>query len=83
MLVNVFVSPIARIQPPLDCCVLSGKTEGIPANWVHDVVAALDPVAGNDVSERVGLGVAHVQIPRWVRKHVKDILLGSCIFWVG
>ena len=78
---NVFVSPGARIGATLDGGVLSRQTKRVPPDWVHDVKSLLNPVAGDHITEGIGLGMAHVQIPRWVREHIQDILLGTWVLW--
>ena len=63
----------------LDGGVLGGQAEGVPADRVHDVEAALHPVAGEHVAERVRLGVTHVQVAGGVREHVEHVLLGPLV----
>ena len=46
---------------------------------MHHVEPALHPIPGDDVAQRVGLGVAHVEIARRVREHVEDVLLRTRI----
>ena len=79
LLLDVLVRPADRVLAALDGGVLGGQAEGVPADRVHDVEAALHPVARDDVAERVRLGVAHVQVARGVREHVEDVLLGPVV----
>jgi hypothetical protein len=65
--------------PALDGGVLGGQAEGVPADRVEHVEATLHPVAGDDVTERVGLRVAHVQVAGGVREHVEDVLAGPLL----
>ena len=53
--------------------VLRRQTEGVPAHRVHDVEAALCPITRDDVTECIGLGMAHVEITRWIWKHIQTI----------
>ena len=55
---------------------LKSYPEGVPADRVHHSVALLDPVAGEDVAQGVRLGVAHVQVARWVGEHIEYV-----VFW--
>ncbi|SIM62414.1 Uncharacterised protein [Mycobacteroides abscessus subsp. abscessus] len=73
---DVAVGPLGRVRAVLDGGVLRGQAEGVPADRVHHVVAALHPVAGDDVAHREGLGVAHVQVPGGVGEHVQDVAAG-------
>ena len=64
----------------LDGGVLGGQAEGVPADRVQDVVALLEPVARDDVGQREGLGVAHVQVARRVGEHVQQVAtLGAVV----
>lgn len=69
---DVGVGPLGRVRVPLDGGVLGGQAEGVPADGVQHVVAALHPVAGDDVAHRERLGVAHVQVAGGVGEHVHD-----------
>ncbi len=79
LLGDVLVGPGARVQAPVDRGVLGGKAEGVPANGVHDVEAALHPVPRDDVAQRVRLGVTHVQVAGGVREHVEDVLAWALV----
>jgi len=72
----VLVRPTGRVDGPLDGGVLSRQAEGVPTDRVQDVVALLHPVARQDVTQGVGLGVAHVEVPRRVGEHVQHVLRG-------
>ncbi|MPM59035.1 hypothetical protein SDC9_105873 [bioreactor metagenome] len=70
---DVLVRPLGGVGVALDGGVLGGQAEGVPADRVHDVVAAQLPVAGDNVTHHEGLGVAHVQVTRRVGEHVEDV----------
>ena len=46
---------------------------------MHDIEAALHPIARDDVTEGVGLRVTHMEVTRGVGEHVEDILGGARI----
>ena len=70
---------VDRILTAPDSRVLGGQSEGVPADGVHDVEAALHPVPSDDVTQRVRLGMAHMQVTGGVREHVEHVLLGALI----
>ncbi len=67
---DVRVGPLGRVGVALDGGVLGRQAEGVPADGVQHVEAALHPVARDDVAHRERLGVPHVQVARRVREHV-------------
>ena len=64
-----------RVLAALDRGVLRGQTEGVPARRVHHVEAAPHPVARDDVRDRPGLRVPHVEVAAGVGEHVEQVLL--------
>src|SRR4249919_448768 len=70
---DVGVRPLGRVRVPLDCGVLRVQSEGVPADRVEYVVALQPKVTGDDIAHDERLGVAHVQVARWVREHVKYV----------
>ena len=84
---NVFVGPRCWIRTALDSRVFRRKTKRIPANRVQDVKTFEKPIARGDITHGVCLRVTHVQVTRWVRKHVEHVLLWtrvaglSCLKW--
>ncbi len=74
LLIDVVVGPRDGIQVALDGGVLGRKAEGVPPDGVKHVIAAVAPVAGNDVAERIRFRVPHVQVPRGVGEHVEHVL---------
>ena len=72
--VDVLVGPLGRMLVVLDRSVFRRQAEGVPADRVENVVALVQPVARYDVADCECLGVAHVEVTRWVREHVEDIL---------
>ena len=74
---DVLVGPRRRVGAALDGGVLRGQAEGVPADRVQHVEAALHPVARDDVAQRVRLGVTHVQVARRVREHVEHVLAAA------
>ena len=49
---------------------------------MHDVETFEDPVPRDDIANRVRLSMAHVQVTRWIGKHVQDIFLGTLIIGI-
>ena len=83
LLRDVVVGPPHRILTAPDGRVLGGQSESIPADGVHDVEAPLHPVPSDDITQRVRLGVAHMQVTGGVREHVEHVLLGTLIIWAS
>ena len=81
--VDVAVGPLGGVGVTLDGGVLRRQAEGVPADRVHHVVAAVQPVAGDHVPHGEGLRVAHVQVPRGVGEHVQDVTPRSGIVVPG
>ena len=71
---NVLVRPLLRVSVVLNSCVLSGQAEGVPANRVQNIVAALLEVAGVHVTNSECLRVTHVKVTGGVREHIQHIL---------
>ena len=74
---DVLVGPGGWVHPTLDRRVLGRQAEGVPADGVQHIESPLHPEAGQDVAERVRLGVTHVQVAGGVREHVEDVLGGA------
>jgi hypothetical protein len=70
---DVAVGPLGGVGVALDRGVLRGQAEGVPADRVQHVVAALEPVARDDVPDREDLAVAHVKVARRVGEHVEHV----------
>ena len=70
---DVGVGPVGRVRVVPDGSVLGGQAEGVPADRVQHVLAAQEVVAGEGVADGVRLGVAHVQVTRWIREHVHQV----------
>ena len=79
LLLNVVVRPGDGIQVALDCGVLGRKAKRVPPDGVQHVVAAVAPVAGNDIAERIRFRMPHVQVARGVREHVEHVLAWAVI----
>ena len=73
LLVDVGVRPFPGVHPPLDGRVLGRQAEGVPSDRMQHVVAPHPLVPGDGVADPEGLGVAHVQVARWVREHVQRV----------
>ena len=71
---NVLVRPLLGVSVVLNGCVLSGQAEGVPANRVQNIVAALFEVAGVHVTNSECLRVTHVKVTGGVREHIQHIL---------
>ena len=71
---DVLVGPLAGLGAALDGRVLGGQAEGVPADRVQHVVAAVTPEARDHVDVGVALGVTHVQVARGVREHAEHVL---------
>jgi hypothetical protein len=52
---------------------MAAFSEGIPADRVQHVAASQELVPGEGVTDRVRLGMAHVQVTRRVREHVHQV----------
>ena len=60
----------------LDGVLFGGKSEGVPAHGMEDIVSPHTPVARYDICGCVALQVADVQAgTRWVGEHVEDVAL--------
>ncbi len=70
---DVLVGPVGGMRITPDRGVLRRQAEGVPPDRVQNVVAALEVVARYGVSDRVRLGVPHVQVARRVREHVEHV----------
>ncbi len=73
LLLDVVVGPGARVDPALDGRILGRQAEAVPADRVQHVEALQPPVARDDVTEGVRLGVTHVQVAGGVREHVEHV----------
>jgi hypothetical protein len=50
---------------------------------MQNLITAKAPVTCEDVTERVDLGVAHVQVARRIREHIQDVLVRARVICVG
>jgi hypothetical protein len=76
---DVFFSPIARIHTTLDCGLLSGLTETVPADRMKYVEPLQPFEPGKCVANGVVAHMAHVQEARGVRQHLQTVKLLSWI----
>jgi hypothetical protein len=83
LLVDVLVGPRARVDAALDGRVLGRETERVPTDGVEHVEALLSPVASDDITEGVGLGMPHVQVAGRIREHVEDVLARLRVVAIG
>ena len=60
--INILVGPLFRVGAVLNGSVFCGQAEGVPADGVQNIVAALLVVAGVHVSNGECLCMAHVQV---------------------
>lgn len=65
---NVRFGPALGCHVALDCCVLCGQAEGVPANRTKHAIATLPVKARQDVTDCVDSQMAHVNLPRRVRE---------------
>ena len=72
--VDVLVRPLLGVSVVLNGCVLCRQAEGVPANRVQNIVAALLIVAGVHVTNGECLRVTHVQVTGGVGEHIQNIL---------
>ena len=70
---DVLVGPVNRVGVVPDRRVLRGQPERVPPDRVQHVLPAQEPVPGHGVTDRVRLGVPHVQVTRRVREHVDHV----------
>ena len=67
----------------LDRRVLRRQPEGVPAHRVQHVLATRAHVTGDDVAHGVIADMAHMDVPRWIREHFKNIVFGARVVLVG
>ena len=83
LLGDVVVGPFARVDTPLDGGVFRGQAERVPADRVKDAVASKSPVACEHIAECVHLSVSHVEVPRRVGKHVKNVFVRTVVWRIA
>ena len=74
--VHVGVRPLGSLGVVLDGGVLSRQAEGVEAHGMQDVEAAHAGLTSHGVADGVVARMAHVEVARGVREHLKDVLLG-------
>ena len=72
---DVAVRPVGRLDAVLDGGILSRHAEGVKAHRVQDVEALHRLVARHDIADGVVAHMAHVQIARRIREHLKCVIL--------
>lgn len=81
--VDVFVGPLCRRHLVLDRGVLGRQAKGIPAHWLHDVLAQHALVAANHITNGVITHMAHVQAATRVREHGQAVELLAALVLDG
>ncbi len=76
LLVDVRVRPLGRMRVALDRGILGRKAERVPPDRVQHLEAGHGGLPGDHVTDGVVAHVAHVDVTRRVREHLKDVLLG-------
>ena len=80
---DVVVSPFGGMDATLDRRVLRRQPKGVPAHRVQHVVTLGAHIAGDDVAHRVIAHMAHVDAPRRVGEHLKNIVFRTWVILGG
>ena len=80
---DVVVGPFGGMDSALYRSVLRRQAEGVPAHGVQHVVAARAHIARDHVAHGVVAHVAHMDAPRWVGEHLKNIVFRARVVLVG
>jgi len=70
---NIQQRPLLRMHTSLNGSILSWQTEGVPSNWVQDIVALHVLEAREDIGYGVDAQVAQMQCAGGVWEHGQDI----------
>ena len=73
---DIFHRPLCRVDAAFDRSVLRRKPKSVPSHRMEHVVTSHPFKAGEHVADRIHAHVAHVDAPRRIRKHFKDVVLG-------
>ncbi len=73
---DIVIGPCLGVPATGHGGVLCGHPEGVPAHRVQNRMARRHLVARDDVPHRVVAHMSHVDAPRGIWKHFKDIVLG-------
>ena len=74
-ILHVLHRPGEGVNTALDGGILCRQSQGVPAHGVKDLAALHAVVSGQNISDNVDAHVSHVQVARWIWKHLQNVEL--------